>query len=263
MSSTSPWRRARSAASPLPLIGPSRSAEAASAVGWSTGRPRYRRWPRHVACDRGDAFRDHRRRSCRQHRGHLRRPARRPGDHRRARRDRWRRPLVGLHPVQDDDRDGWGDELPPSLDGHGARAGQPRGRHRGPDLPHRGDQEPPAARHRPAAAESGRPARQRHGAVRRSALGAGLRGRRARRGDRVRQRPDLYRVAAAHSGLVHARRRPHPHHARLLPAEGVPRQHHRHRLRRDGRGVRPHVLVVRRQGLPRRLAPAGPAGQGR
>ena len=62
--------------------------------------------------------------------------------------------------------------------------------------------------------------------------------------------------------LVSARRRPHPHHARLLPAQDLPREHHGRRLRRHRCRVRAHVLVVRCQGHPRGQPPAGAARQG-
>ena len=141
MASTWPWRRARSAASPLPEIGAS--------AGSSTGAARYRtltpsahpsvslhrsagaggparntpmqrntRMARnggrggHVAWRGGHPVRDHRRWSGRQHGGHVRRPARRRGDDDRARRRRRRRPPVGLHPVEDDDRHRRGDGVP-------------------------------------------------------------------------------------------------------------------------------------------------------
>ena len=100
-----------------------------------------------------------------------------------------------------------------------------------------------------------------HGPLRRPARGRGRR-RRRRRAGRLRRRPDRHRLAPAHPRVVHARRRPHPHDTRLLPAEGVPGQRHGHRVGRHRRRVRPHVLVVRRQGHARRVAPAGAAGQG-
>ena len=46
------------------------------------------------------------------------------------------------------------------------------------------------------------------------------------------------------------------------PPKIFPESRHRHRLRRDRRGVRPHVLVVRRPGHAGRVPPAGAAGQG-
>ena len=77
--------------------------------------------PGRLAWRRDDALRDHRRRTGRQHGGHLRRPARRPGDDGRARRRRRRRPPVGLHPVEDDDRHRRGDGVPQALDRDGPR----------------------------------------------------------------------------------------------------------------------------------------------
>ena len=99
------------------------------------------------------------------------------------------------------------------------------------------------------------------GAVHRPAHRRGRR-RRRRRDDRVRRRPGLDRVAAAHPRLVRARRRPHPDDPRLLSAEGLPGERHGRRLRCHRRRVRAHVLVVRRQGHARRQPPAGAARQG-
>ena len=126
-------RRCRSRASDS-SPGPSRlgDARAARLQPWAT-----------VACGRERALRDHRRRPGRQHRGHVRGPPRRRGHDDRARHRRRRRPPLGLHPVEDDDRHRRGDELHPAHRRHGPRARStaevdidgaegPRRRHRRP-----------------------------------------------------------------------------------------------------------------------------------
>ena len=94
-----------------------------------------------VAWRRDDTLPDHRRRTGRQHRGHVRSPAGRRGDDDRARHRRRRRPPVGLHPVEDDDRHRRGHGVPASRStGMGLEQARRRGRHRGAGGAHRGHQ---------------------------------------------------------------------------------------------------------------------------
>ena len=137
-----------------------------------------------------------------------------------------------------------------------------RGRHRGAHEPDRGHQDPPADGHAPSCSQS-QGVRLVNGSARFvSPTSAEVETVERHRGRRVRRRPRRHRVPAAGPRVVLTRRRPHPDDARLLPAEGVPEQRHGRRLGRHGRRVRAHVLVVRRRGDARRVAPAGAAGQG-
>ena len=115
---------------------------------------------------RGDTIPHHRRRTGRQHRCVVRRPSRCQGDRGRTGGRRRRRPPARLHPVEDDDRHRWGDELPAPLHRHGSRAGLGDRRHRGVDDAHRGHQTPPPDRHERPVAEPGRAPDQRHGPLR-------------------------------------------------------------------------------------------------
>ena len=88
---------------------------------------------------------------------HLCRPVGRQGHGDRARRDRWRRPPVGLHPEQDDDRHRGSDELLAPDRRDGPRAVRAGDRDRGAEVADRGHQvAPPTQRHH-AAREPGRP----------------------------------------------------------------------------------------------------------
>ena len=88
----------------------------------------------------GSAIRDHRRRPRGQPGRDLRRSPRGRGRARRAGHRRWRRPPVGLHPLEDDDRHRRRDVVLPACRGHGSRRRR-RPRPRQPPRPgraHRG-----------------------------------------------------------------------------------------------------------------------------
>jgi hypothetical protein len=73
---------------------------------------------------------------------------------------------------------------------------------------------------------------------------------------------DLDGLASADPRLVHHRRRADPDDSRVLSADDLPGEHHGHRLRRHRRGVRPHVLQLRRPGDAGRQSAAGVAAEG-
>ena len=208
----------------------------------------------------GNAVRDHRRRPGRQHGRHLRRPARRRGHAGRARHRRRRRPPVGLHPVEDDDRHRRGDDVLPA----DRRAWASTSRRRAStSTASRGRIEGIEAQlhtlDRRAAREPGRADDQGHGAARRARTRSWSRPTTASRSSRPT--PILLSTGspAPHPRLVHARRRAHPHDPRLLPAAELPEHLVGDRLGRHRRGVRAHVLVVRLEGDAGREPPAGAA----
>ena len=81
---------------------------------------------------------------------------------------------------------------------------------------------------------------------------------------RSRPTPSCSRTGqpAAHPGVGADRRRSGAHHPRRVSAAGAARAPRGDRLGRDGRRVRPHVLVLRLRGDACRQPPAGAAAEG-
>ena len=209
----------------------------------------------------GDEVRDHRRRTGGQLRGLLRSPPRRPGHGGRARRHRRRRAPVGLHPVQGHDRHRRGDVVQPPHRRHGPRRAGPGDRPRARARSHPGDHRQAPGPGGAAPRRPGRAAAQRLGQVQGAPRARGG-DRRRRRGARSRRRARRHRQPAPHPGVGRGRRPAGAHHPARLPTAGAAVAPRGDRLGGHGRGVRPHVLLVRLRGHARRQPPAGAADQG-